>query len=89
MPHHWRGVLLPTMPDSELSRVRTELHRLRILTIPPHPVQPDRQPASHRYLGNALVPTHRQVYVATSPVELPSDIHGILYVPYDNSNGGA
>src|SRR6202035_729274 len=45
--------------------------RLRILTtVPPHPVQPDRQPASHRYLGNALVPTHRQVNVPTSPVRM-------------------
>ena len=33
-----------------------------------HPVQPNRQPAPHRYLGNALVPTHGQVHVPTSPV---------------------
>ncbi len=58
------GVLLPTMSDTELSRVRTELERLRILiAIPPHPVQADRQPAPHRYLGKALVPTHRQVLI--------------------------
>jgi hypothetical protein len=31
---------------------------------------PDRQPAPHRYLGIALVPTHRQVNVATSPVRM-------------------
>jgi hypothetical protein len=69
MPHQVHGVLLRTMSGTELSRVRTELYRLGILTtIPPHPVQADRQPASHRYLGNVLVPTHRQVYVATSPV---------------------
>ncbi len=47
MPHQVH-VLLHTMSGSELSRVRTELQRLRIpTTIPPHPVQPNRQPASH------------------------------------------
>ena len=69
MPHQVHGVLLRAMYDSELSRVRTELYRPRILTsIPLHTVQPNRQPAPHRYLGNALVPTHRQVNVPTSPV---------------------
>src|ERR1700732_2173228 len=69
MPHLVHGVLLHAMSGTELSRIRTELQRLRILTtIPPHPVQPNRQPAPHRYLGNALVPTHRQVNVPTSPV---------------------
>src|SRR5580765_6532301 len=49
----------------------TSLHRWRILTtIAPHPVQPNRQPASHRYLGNASVATHRQVNVPTSPVRM-------------------
>jgi hypothetical protein len=38
--------------------------------IPPHPVQPNRQPASHRYFCNALVPTHRQVQVPTPPVRM-------------------
>ena len=69
MPHQVHGVLLPTMSGSELSRVRSELERRRILTtIPPHPIQANCQPAAHRYLGNTLVPTHRQMYVATSPV---------------------
>ena len=46
MPHHVDGVLLHAMSGTELSRVRTELERLRILTtIPPHPVQTDSQPA--------------------------------------------
>src|SRR5580698_3187142 len=71
MPIQVDGVLLRTMSGTELSRVRTELQRLRILTtIPPHPVQPDRQPAPHRYLGNALVSTHRQVNVPTSPATM-------------------
>jgi hypothetical protein len=53
---------------TELSRVRTELHRRRIFAgVSPHPVQADSQPAPHRYLGNALVPTHRQVNVPTPP----------------------
>jgi len=69
MPHHVDGVLLHTMSGSELSHVRTELERRRILTsIPPQPVQTNCQPAPHRYLGNVLVPTHRQVNVPTSPV---------------------
>src|SRR5450432_4514809 len=57
------------MSGTELSRVRTELHRRRIrAAVSPHPVQADSQPAPHRHLGNALVPTHRQMYVATFPV---------------------
>src|SRR5712692_258150 len=69
MPNQVDGVLLHTMSGTELSRVRTELHRRRILAaISPHPVQANRQSAPHRYLGNALVPTHRQVNVPTSPV---------------------
>src|SRR6202521_6125872 len=71
MPHQVHGVLLRAMSGTELSRVRTELYRLRIFTtVAPHPVQPNRQPASHRYLGNALVSTHRQVPVPTSPVRM-------------------
>jgi len=31
---------------------------------------PNRQPASHRYLGNAFVSTHRQVHVPTFPVRM-------------------
>src|SRR6267143_1873304 len=73
MPHQVHAVLLHTMSGSELSRVRTELERRRILTtIPPHPIQANRQTASHRYLGNALVSTHRQVYIATSPLRMAS-----------------
>src|SRR5580700_5246963 len=61
------------MSGSELSRVRTALNGLRILAaIPPHPIQLNRHPAPHRYLGNAFVSTHRQVYVATSPVRMDS-----------------
>jgi hypothetical protein len=46
MPNRVDGVLVHIMFGTELSRVRTELHRWRILTaIPPHPVQADPQPA--------------------------------------------
>src|SRR5215472_3513286 len=69
--YHLNGVLVHTMDGSELSRVRTELERRRILTtIPPHPVQADSQPPPHRYFGNALVPTHGQVHIPTSPVRV-------------------
>jgi hypothetical protein len=60
-----------TVTGTELPRVRTELQRRRIFTsIPPHPVQPNRQPALHRSLGDAPVPMHRQVEVATPPVRV-------------------
>ena len=69
MPNHVDGVLLHTMYGTELSRVRTALNGLRILAaISPHPIQLNRQSAPHGYLGNVLVSTHRQVYVATSTV---------------------
>jgi hypothetical protein len=69
MPHHLDDALLRAMGFTELSRVRTKLHRRRIFTTtPPHPVQPNPQPASHRYLGNASVSTHRQMHVPTFPV---------------------
>src|SRR5258708_20823137 len=71
MPNQVDDALLHAMSGTELSRVRTELHRRRILAaISPHPVQADSQPARHRYLGNAFVPTHRQVNVPTSPVRI-------------------
>src|SRR6266436_3116478 len=71
MPNQVDDALLHAMSGSELSRVRTELYRRRIRTsIPPHPVQPNRQTAPHRYLGNALVPTHCQVNVPAPPVRM-------------------
>jgi hypothetical protein len=77
MPHHVDGVLLHAMYDTELSRVRTALHCLRILAASsPHPIQLNCQPASHRYLGNTLVPTHRQMDTPTSPVRM--DTHCCL-----------
>src|SRR5271163_4098586 len=77
MPNHVDDALLHAMSGSELSRVRTALHCLRILAASsPHPIQLDRQPASHRYLGYALVPTHRQMDVPTSPVGM--DTHCCL-----------
>src|SRR5579862_9853380 len=80
MPNHRRDVLLHTMSSGELSRVRTELQRWRIRTsVPPHPVQANRQSASHRYLPNALVPTHRQMLVATPPIGVAArgDLRGL------------
>src|ERR1700689_1743655 len=71
MPIHIHGVLLHTMSETELSRVRTELQRRRILpTIPPHPIQANRESSPYRSLGNTFVPTHRQVNVPTSPVRM-------------------
>src|ERR1700689_1614097 len=77
MPNHVDGVLLHTMYDTELSRVRTAFLGLRILAASsPHPIQLNRQPASHRYLGNTLVSTHRQMDIPTSPVRM--DTRGCL-----------
>ena len=71
MPNQVDDVLLHAMDGTELSRVRTTLNGLRILAaISPHPIQLNRHPAPHRYLGNALVPAHRQMLVATSPVRM-------------------
>jgi len=71
MPNQIDGVLLHTMSGTELSHVRTELKRWRIVaTIPPHPVQANPQTASQRNFGNTLVPTHCQMYVATSPLRV-------------------
>ena len=36
----------------------------------PHPAQASPQTASHRYLGNALVPMHGQANVPTSPLRM-------------------
>ncbi len=62
MPNQVHGALVHTMSDSELSRVRTELYRLRILpAIAPHPVQPNSHFARHRHLGDSTFSRHRQV----------------------------
>ena len=64
MPIHLDGVLVHALSASELSRVRTELHPLRVLpTVPPHPVQPNCEPSGHRHLGDVPLPTQRQVCV--------------------------
>src|SRR5215831_12741026 len=63
--------LLHAMGGFGLSRVRTELERWGIVTsVPPHPVQPSCHPPTHRYLGNALVSTHRQMNIPTPPVQV-------------------
>src|ERR1039458_651889 len=73
MPIQVNSVLVRAMSDTELSRVRTELDPLRILpTVPPHPVQPNRESSSHRHLGNTFLPTHCQVHIPTPPVRIPT-----------------
>ncbi len=60
MPNQVDDALLHAMSGNELSRVRTELYGLRILTaIPPHPIQPNCQSPPHGHLGDTLFPTHR------------------------------
>jgi len=73
MPIQVDSVLVHAMSGTELSRVRTEFDPLRMLpTVPPHPVQPNRQSSGHRHLGNTFLPTHRQVHVPTPPVRIPT-----------------
>src|SRR5271170_4846494 len=73
MPIQVDGVLLHAMSDSELSRVRTELHPLCIFpTIPPHPVHPNREPSGHGHLGDVPLPAQRQMHVPSPPVRIPT-----------------
>ena len=77
MPNQVHGALVHAMSGSELSRVRTEIYRLRILpTVPPHPVQANRDSPGHGHFGNVFFSTHRQVHVPTSPVRITT--HGCL-----------
>jgi len=72
-PNQVHGDLPHTRNDNGLLRVRTALYCLRILpAIAPHPVQPNGEPACHSHFGNATFPTHRQVEVPTSPVQIPT-----------------
>ncbi len=71
MPNQVDGALVHAMSGSELSRVRTELHQLRIFpTVAPHPVQANRQSPGHGHLGNVSLSPHRQVHIATPPVRV-------------------
>src|SRR5580658_2964620 len=71
MPNQVDGVLVHSMSDYELSRVRTELYQLPILpTIPPHPVQPHGDSSRHRHLGNVSCSPHGQVRVPATPVRI-------------------
>jgi len=64
MPIQVHGVLLHAMSGFELSRVRTEPDPLCIFpTLPPHPVQPNRESSGHGHLGDVPLSTHRQVHV--------------------------
>jgi hypothetical protein len=73
MPIHVDGVLLHAMPDSELSRVRTEFDPLRIFpTVPPHPVHPNRESSGHGHLGDVPLPAQRQMQVPSPPVRIPT-----------------
>jgi len=61
VPNHADG-LRQTMAPDELPRVRTDLQSL--LAVPsraPHPVETNAKSARHRYLGNTLFTTHRQM----------------------------
>jgi hypothetical protein len=86
MPNHVDGVLVHAMSGTELSRVRTELYPLRILpTVPPHPVQPNRQSSGHGHLGNAFLPTHRQMHVPSPPVRFTTRPRLGLLLPARNA----
>src|SRR6266699_3937477 len=61
--------LMHTIAMSGLSRVRTELVPLLVIPpLPPHPVQTNRQPAGHRYLGGFPSPPHHQVQILAAPL---------------------
>ena len=58
MPIHVHGVLLHAMSGTELSRVRTELRQRSILpTVPPHPVQANRDSPGHGHFGDRYLRT--------------------------------
>jgi hypothetical protein len=62
MPYQLLGVLLHTMVIYELSRVRTELlHFVVVPSVPPHPVQLDRQFPGHRYFRDLPSAPHGEV----------------------------
>jgi hypothetical protein len=59
MPNQVHGALIHAMSGYELSRVRTELYRPRILpTIPPHPVQPNSESSGNRQALNRGASRH-------------------------------
>jgi len=71
MPNHVRDARVHAMSGSELSRVRTEFDQPRIVpTVPPHPVQPNREFPGHGHLGNAFLSSHRQAHIPTPPVRV-------------------
>jgi hypothetical protein len=68
-PNQLLGVQLHTIAISELSRVRTELFHLLVIPTPAHhPVQSNRQSASHGDLGNFPPSSHRQVEALAAPL---------------------
>jgi hypothetical protein len=70
VPNQLPDDLLHTTDVFELPRVRTELQSslLVVASLAPHPVQPNTQSAGHCYFGNALFPTHGQVYISSFPI---------------------
>src|ERR1700685_3529904 len=90
MPIQVDGVLLRAMSGSELSRVRTELGPLRILpTVPPHPVQPNRESSGHSYLGDVPLPTHRQMHVPSPPINITSRPDLCCFYQQETQQGAA
>jgi len=71
MPNQVDGVLMHTMSGTELSTYEPHSNDGEY-SQPFRHIQYRRTAStpSHRHLGNALVPTHRQVQVPTSPVRL-------------------
>jgi hypothetical protein len=67
MPTHEGSVLVHTMLACVLSRVRTELDPLRILpTVPPHPIQPNRESSGHGHSNIIASPGMHAKYKAAS-----------------------
>src|SRR5713226_6651323 len=61
-------VLLHTIACSELARVRTELHNLRVIPfLAPHPIQTNGESPRHGDLGDLPAPTQHQVEILAAP----------------------
>src|SRR5271170_6598682 len=75
-PNQLLGVGLHTIAMSGLSRVRTELVPLLIVpSLAHHPVQTNRQPSGHRYLGSFSSSPHRQMEIPAAPLRQAAHRH--------------